>query len=303
MKMASNVANCIKDNEKIFAKARQQMSSIDIVYSKESFWAEQLMSKKEDSLEARRPLAIFKSVAACYQALAGRGIQAGICQLDNYDFSKKDYTGRTIILSNQISLPNYARQKLERFVSLGGNLIVEGLTAFFNEHLHNNNTIDFYWKQLFGGQVSEYICRDSAFTVYVEGHEIPAVWQQGIIAGDNKSFVSQSFGKGHVLWIPSCLVLQAWNSGNYVLLSNLLVRSTPEVKDISFDKYHDGVTLRVLKSDNNIITVCINKSKQKQILNIANLPNGLKPQLLFKLYSQTPFTLQAEDVQVVLWKN
>lgn len=303
MKMASNVANCIKDNEKIFAKARQQMSSIDIVYSKESFWAEQLTSKKEDSLEVRRPLAIFKSVAACYQALAGCGIQAGICQLDNYDFSKKDYTGRTIILSNQISLPHYARQKLERFVSLGGNLIVEGLTAFFDEHLHNNNTIDFYWKQLFGGQVSEYICRDSAFTVYVDGHEIPAVWQQGIIAGDNKSFVSQSFGKGHVLWIPSCLVLQAWNSGNYALLSNLLVRSTPEVKDIRFDKYHDGVTLRVLKSGNDIITVCINKSKQKQILNIANLPNGLKPQLLFKLYSQTPFTLQAEDVQVVLWKN
>lgn len=303
MKTASCVANCIKDNSKLFSKARQQKSAIDIIYSKESFWAEQLMSNKEDVLEARRPMAIFKSVAACYQALAGRGIQAGIWQLDNYDFSKKDYTGHTIIIPNQIALPNSAQQKLERFVSLGGNLIVEGLTAFFDENLHNNNTIDFYWKRLFGGQVSEYICRDSAFTVCINGLQVPAGWQQGLLAGSNNSFVSQSFGKGHVLWIPSCLVLQAWNSGDYVPLSNLLAQSTPIAKGIAFDKYYDGITLRVLKSGDDIVTVCINKSKQAQTVNIVNMPDGLKPEVLYKLYSQTPFTLQPEDVQVILWKK
>lgn len=119
MRMAGRVARCIRQNAELFSNCRQRMAGVDIVYAKESRWAEQLMSHENDDFDARRDGAVCKSVAACYQALAGRGIQASVCQLDDYDFSKSDYTGRAIILAHQISLPRYSKALLEHFSTVG----------------------------------------------------------------------------------------------------------------------------------------------------------------------------------------
>ena len=303
MKMAGKVAECIQNNAKLFAEARQQMSGVDIVYSKESRWAEQLMSKRADRFVGREDGAVFKSIAACWQALAGRGIQAGIRQLDDYDFSQADYSGRTIILAHQIALPRGAQAKLEQFVSRGGTLIAEGLTGFFDENLHNTNTIDFFWRDLFGGEVSEYICHDDTFEVNIGEHCLKGYWQSGLIANSGKHCLKQNFGKGRVVWVPSCISLGAWVSKDYAALSDFLVEQIPADETVRLDGYYENVLMRTLQSGRNIITICINKSKHRQLLQLEHLTKGAKPQMLFSLSSNVQLSLQPEDVQVILWKH
>lgn len=303
MKMAAEVTRCIQQNAKMFAGVRQQMSGVDIVYSKEARWAEQLMSRRVDRFVGREDQAVFKSMAACWQALAGRGIQAGIRQLDDYDFSQPDYTGRTIILAHQIALPRAAKESLEQFVSRGGTLIVEGLTGFFDENLHNTNTIDFFWRNLFDGEVSEFICRDDTFGVNIGMHQLPAHWQKGIIAGSNLPSREQTFGKGRVVWIPSCIALGAWVSKDYKPLSDFLATQIAASQAICFGNYHDGLLLRTLQSGKDIITICINKSGRRQTLQLEHLPKAARAELLFSVCSATPLLLESEDVQVILWKQ
>ncbi len=76
--------------------------------------------------------------------------------MDEFNFSKNDYSGETIILAHQISMPGNYADSLENFVLNGGKLIVDGLTAFFDENMHNTMKTGFDFEKLFGGNVSEF---------------------------------------------------------------------------------------------------------------------------------------------------
>lgn len=306
MLSARDVAFALKGNADFFSGAQQQRSGIDIVYAKESRWAEQLMRQgAADPFEGRRDHAVFRSMAACYQALANRGIQASITSLDQYDFSLSDYRDRTIILSHQIALPRSAKVKLADFVKRGGMLIVEGLTAYFDQNLHCT-MLGSYWEDLLGGRVSEFVCTDGNPLLKSCQVSLPYHWQRGSLADSESTTLTRTLGRGRVVWIPSCISLGAACTDDYQPLSDWLCSMVDKSPGITFDGYHKDVLLRVLTNHSEITTICINKSDSIQEFALKGLKPGTSPDVIFcngkSSIDKSQIHLYPEDVMVIKWK-
>lgn len=86
-----------------------------------------------------------------------------------------------MIISNQICIPWKYRPLLGKFVSGGGTLIVEGLSAFYDEYLRNTMTTGFMFRDLFGCNVSGFVIRDSVFAVMADSLSLPAFPWHGIL--------------------------------------------------------------------------------------------------------------------------
>lgn len=270
---AKEVSSIVNTNTDIFKSPRIISSGIDIIYFKESLWAESLMALKGDKYMGRQPGAVIKSPVACFRALTERGLNVGLKDINEYDFSQKDYTGKSIVISNQIAIPEKYRQSLEIFVSRGGTLLVEGLSAFFDEDLHNTMNTGFMFEKLFGDNISEFILKDNLFNTEIGEYKLPTHLWYGKMANKESPAIQHSFGKGRVIWLPSTIALGAWVSKDYKPLSDYLFSVLPHSPEaIYFDKHHENILLRTLKSGKETLIICINKSKQQQSIILQNLP-------------------------------
>lgn len=293
---AKEVAKIVGSHTDIFRNPRIIPSGIDIIYIKETLWAENLMGKNHDPHQGRNHGAVIKSPIACFKALTERGLNVGLKEMNEYDFSQADYTGRSIIISNQISIPTYYRKNLETFVSRGGTLLVEGLSAFFDEDLHNTMNTGFTFERLFGGNISEFILKDNTFTINVGKYELPAHLWQGKIADKAAPVSEYSFGKGRVIWFPSNIALGAWTSKDFKPLSDYLYETLPKADEVlSFDKYHENVLLRTLKTDKRKLLICVNKSGEKETITLNNLPQTCK---LVPLYASPDCSATGNKITV-----
>ncbi len=269
---AKEVSEVIAGNADVFKNPRIISSGIDIVYFKESLWAESLMAIQNDRYVGRQPGAVIKSPVACLKALTERGLNVGLKDINEYDFTQKDYTGKSILISNQISMPSQYREWLETFVSRGGTLLVEGLSAFFDEDLHTTMNTGFMFEKLFGGNISEFILKDNLFMVEAGGYHLPAHLWYGKMAGQDVAVSQHSYGKGHVLWLPSNVALGAWVSGDYKPLSDYLFSVLPRSSDaVSFDKHHENVLMRTLQSGKEKLLICVSKSTKEEHITLDNL--------------------------------
>lgn len=235
---AGKVAAVLRDRRCVLNSLRERPSGIDIVYTRESVWAEKLLSMEEDRFEGRRPGAVAKSVAACFRALTERGLNVGIKAFEEYDFSGDDFSGKTIVLTHQISVSQAARETLHRFVELGGTLIAEGLTGYYDDNLVC---------ALFGGELSEYIIDDKG------------IWR-GRFA-DGSDIQVKTIGKGKLIWMPTSIAMAAWSSKNFRPLSDFLLRYSSFDRDgVSFKRYRKGMLLRTLDSPEGKVVIIMNKS-------------------------------------------
>lgn len=274
---AKEVSKVVSSHADIFRNPRIIPSDIDVVYIKESLWAENLMGKSHDPCQGRNHGAVIKSSIACFRALTERGLNVGLKEMNEYDFSQADYTGRSIVIANQISIPIGYRKNLETFVSRGGTLFVEGLSAFFDEDLHNTMNTGFTFERLFGGNISEFILKDDLFTINAGKHKLPVHLWQGKIADKTVPVSEHSFGKGRVIWFPSNIALGAWVSNDFKSLSDYLYETLPKsTKVLSFGKHHENVLLRTLETDKGKLLICVNKSKEKETITLNNLTETKK---------------------------
>lgn len=308
LRAAKQVATVINRHADLFRSPRIIPSGIDVIYLKESLWAENLMGRKQDRYQGRMHGAVIKSPVACFKALTERGLNVGLKAIDEYDFSQNDYTGRSIILSNQIAVPAFYRQRLERFVARGGTLFVEGLTAFFDEELHNTMNTGFTFAKLFGSNISEFILQENLFTTTVGQYALPTHLWQGKICGEASPVHTHHFGKGKVMWFPSNIALGAWVSGTYEPLSNYLYELLPKSSDaITFSSYQSDVLLRTLKSGDKTLLVCINKSAEMRKIVLSG-PESLLPAHCLPIYASVgcsaegrELTVSPEGVLVLTW--
>lgn len=270
---AGDVARTIQKNSHLFSSAREIPSGIDIVYFRESAWVEKLMAIENDRYEGRRLGAVIKSAVACFRALSERGLNVGLKAFDEYDFSKDDYRGKTIVISNQISLPEYDIKPLEHFVACGGTLVVEGLSGFFDEDVHCTMNTGFGYADLLGGRPSEFILVDDLFKIKIGKDKLPAHLWRGSICGTDSNEVVSEYGKGKVVWIPSCIGLGAWTSKEYAPLSDYLaMRCAIFDKAVSFKGgHHAGMLLRSLDTEEGKVLVCLNKSGKCRFIRFNNV--------------------------------
>lgn len=306
LRAAGQVASVVNGHADLFRSLRIVPSGIDVLYVKESLWAENLMARRQDRYQGRMHGAVIKSALACFKALTERGLNVGLKSADEYDFTQADYTGRSIVIANQISLPASYRQPLEQFVARGGTLFVEGLTAFFDEELHNTMNTGFTFGRLFGGNVSEFILRDNLFTLATDRHALPVHLWEGRIDGSALPVHTHAFGKGKVVWCPSNIALGAWVSGDGAPLSDYLYETLPKASDaVAFTCHQPDVLMRTLKSGQSMVAICINKSGETRAIRLSGLPSSARPLPLYASVGCTVagdvLTMAPEGVMVAKW--
>jgi beta-galactosidase len=317
---ASQVAETLAKNATLFVNAKEVNSGINILYIRQSLWAESKMaSDQKTDFEGRLRGGVMKSALGYFEALSEMGINANLKAFEEFDFSKSDYKGQAIILANQIAVPDAYSQYLESFVSKGGKLIVDGLTAFFDENLHCTLKTGFAFEKLFGGNISEFKLIENIFTTSIENNKLPThLWRgyivtakgQSIATSDEKSIaVRNKIGEGEVLWIPSLIGLGSRIQKDF---SALAVFLNKELKanltnfPVRFEKLQSKVLMKTMQSGNSLVTVLVNKSTEEKKISLSVSNPKLKPTVLFANLQGTVsgkiVNIKQEETMVIEWK-
>jgi beta-galactosidase len=322
MKAASKVAGIINNNASLFANAKVLESGINVLYSREALWVEKkLAPSKISKYEGRNTGAVMKSALAYFEALCEMGIQSNLKEIGEFDFTKKDFTGSTIILSNQISIPSRYWQNLTDFVKKGGKLIVDGLTAYFDENAVCIMKTGFPLEKLFGGNIKEFKLIGDQFQINLDDPKItlPSHFQIGFIKATSAKIIGSYnneaiavrniFGKGEVIWIPTLLGLGARIENDYgplsVLLSKEIGQSLNNIP-FRFKRQQSGMLMKTLQSGTNFITIIINESLDKRTVPLEIKKGMVNPTVLFAnkngSISGNTIKISPEETIVIKWQ-
>jgi beta-galactosidase len=315
---AAEVIKVIESKPDLFANAREVESGINLLYIRESLWAEKKMElPSSPSYEARKEGGVMKSVLGYFETLSELGINCNISEFGEFDFSKSDYTGSTIILAHQISVPSKYAPLLESFVSKGGKLMVDGLTGFFDEDLHNTMKTGFPFAKLLGGNISEFKVVDNLFEVKLGQVNLPAHLWRGFISNNTGEILStvdglpvatrNRFGKGETLWIPSLVGLGARLADNSQLAGFLKneLKTNFENAPYCFASQQKGCLMKTLQSGNSFVTVVVNKSNETKNIELQIAKTEQKPEILYAeksgAVSEKIIKISPEETVVIVW--
>lgn len=279
-----------------FAKARPHTANVHILYNRQSMYLQRKREVRsvevEQYFEGRLPGATIKSVLAHYEALLEQGITPEIGSMDDFDWKARGRAGASVVIPHQIVMPRRHWERLKNFVAEGGQLLFTGLSAHFDEYGQNIMTGGFPFREVLGGQVREFRVMGNAFSMLLDGQELPAHLWQGTLAVDEGEVLSYAqdslpvvlqhqYGKGRTLWIPSPIGLAAWQQDNTPLAQLLQAwLENAESPQVRFRGHHPGVTMKTMASGAALYSLLINKNDYpKQIaLEFSDLRFG---QILF----------------------
>ena len=319
LQAAAEVIQVIDSKSELFANAREVDSGINLLYIRQSLWAESKMAMPSaQNYEARLAGGVMKSVLGYFETLSEMGINCNMKEFGEFDFSKENYAGIVIILAHQISIPSEYASKLETFVSKGGKLIVDGMTAFFDDNLHNTMKTGFPFANLLGGNISEFKAIDNLFDVKLDKLSLPAHLWRGFISnksakvistiGDEPIATRNQFGQGETLWIPSLLGLGARLGGTEKLAQFLALelKANFSKAPFVFASQQKGLLMKTLQSGRSFVTVVVNKSKDAQPIDLTIQNKSAKPSVLFAdkngTVSSAKILISPEETMVIEWK-
>lgn len=317
---AKEVAETIKNNKELFENAQLSDYGINILYSRYSMWAEKAMAMPSNpDYEGRDVGAVMKSALGYFEAISEKGLNCNFKEFDEFNFKLDDYVGQTIILANQIALPSSYSSKLEHFVSNGGKLIIDGLTAFFDENLHNTMKTGSAFEKLLGGKISEFKVISNIFDLQIEEDTLSAHLWQGTINAKSSKILStnnsneviatlNNFGKGKVIWIPSLVGLGSRISKNYSSLIDFLEKGI-DLKNspFYFQNMQSGMLMKTMISGDKYITIIANNSDSSKTVSLIIKDNELIPSILFSNKGTKEFAnfqeirIQQNETIVIEW--
>ena len=312
---ASKVALFMDKNRKIFEDIRPFEADVDILYIRESLWTErkiQYGDLDDSTYEGRHKGGVMKSVLAFYEMLLENGVNASIAEINEYDWNKKDYKGKTLIIPNQITLPSSQWEHLRQFVKKGGKLIVEGLTSFYDENMLCLFQTGFPLQDVFGGSLQETKCIPGDFTMQFGSDKVNThLWkgyiynQKGkIIANEGNKITAtrHQFGNGEVVWIPSLVGLGGRRIGNYHPLSNFILKEIQELSNHQFTRNYPGVYMQSFNSGKNNYSLVINKSGVQKNVELKAPASKLIYSDKNGHLSRTMLTIHPEECMIIQWK-
>lgn len=315
---AKEAGDVLFENKALFETAREAESGITLLYTKESLWAEsKLAGGSDQNYEAREKGGVMKSVLGYFETLSQMGLNANLKAFEEFDFSRNDYSETTIILAHQISMPKKYSLVLEDYVRKGGKLIVDGLTAYYDENLINTMNTGFDYENLLGGNIREFRLIEDIFPVRWHDQSIPAhLWQGYILPSTGKIetdsehgplAVRNTIGKGEVLWIPSLMGMGARISGDYEPLSGFLrseLHSGPVPRFFTFNK---DILMKTLVSGTSTITIFISKRTEPAQVNVDFEGKKLTGKIIYSNKSAgldgNVVRINPEETVVVVWKS
>lgn len=318
---ASVVAATINKNKELFSNTQPVESGINVIYIREAMWIEKRLNRNKSAhYEGSDEGGVMKSALSYFEALGEMGIQCNLKEIGEFDFSKKDFKGVTIILANQVSVPSWYWKNLEDFVNCGGKLIVEGNTAYYDENALCIMKTGFPLQDLFGGNIKEFKHVGNLFDIKLTDPDmtLPAHLSRGTIQKTTSKAIGyfnneivaarNVFGKGDVIWIPSLAGL-AGRITDYKPLSELLygeLTETINAVPFRFESHHKDVFMKTLLSGNTYITIIINKNVERAKIELV-IKNNLKPAVLFSNNNGTVtdkkiVTISPEETIVIKWE-
>jgi beta-galactosidase len=317
---AAEVIKVIDSKPGLFANAREVESGINLLYFRESLWAEKKMaSPSSPRYEGREEGAVMKSLLAYFETFSELGINSNIKEFGEFNFSGDNFTGQVIVLANQIAIPSGCVADLEKFVSKGGKLIVDGLSGFFDENLHNTMKTGFSMERLLGGNISEFKVVDNLFDLKIGENDLPAHLWRGYIDKKSGQVISSDNGipvalrnfheNGVTLWIPSLIGLGAWIDDNSELAKFLKteLKTNFERSPFSFTCQQKGTLMKTLQSGNSYITILINKTAETKNIELQVANQKLKPEIIYadksEFVSANSVHISPEETVVILWKQ
>lgn len=321
LKKAAEIAKIVKTHSNLFKDAKVEESGIALLYSRESLWIERKSEIKGSQCETRNPGGAMKSIIGFFETLSQMGIQSNIQSLDEYDF-RENNKGRVIILAHQISLPLKYKASLEKFVSTGGSLIVEGLTAYFDEEMRSQTNTNANFSSLFGGKIEDIKHISLDLTSKINGELLPTVFCNTIIMPNPQSEVlaknqegkaimtRTKIGNGNVIWLPTCVGIAAHIGQDFQPLSKFIesyiIPSLPK-NTVRIKNFTKGVLMKTLRTKEGYIVVLINKNEKATAVEVL-LSGGKSIELLNKennsfLKGTNNFVLQPEETLVVEYHN
>jgi len=315
--MVGKVAGILKSRSDLFATAKAYESGVNILYTRESLWCERRAETAGVNYAGRLPGGAIQSAIGFFETLSQMGFQTNLKCIDEFDFTANNNQGKVIILPHQIALPVKYTKSMEQFVATGGTLLVEGLTGFFDENMHNQTTTKFPYSTLFGGLLKDapFVAKSFTLSLANQKDPLPAHLWEGTIQpttaqplGKNTQgeiiATTTNFGKGKVIWMPTLVGVAARETNNYQPLSQFMKREiVPQLPSttIRFKAFTAGLLMKTLRTDSGYVVVLINKSKEAKTVEFL-LPNAKKIHYLNE-NSTTKLTnkisLKSEETKVI----
>jgi beta-galactosidase len=317
---AGTIASIINKNAQLFAHAKVPESGINVLYIREAMWVEKKLQTGGTHYEGRDAGGVMKSALGYFEALSEMGLQANFKEIDEFDFSKNDYTTTTIVLAHQIAIPSRHWQNLQDFVSKGGKLIIDGLTGYYDENALCIMKTGFPLAKLFGGNIAEFKMVNNLFNIHLVNPnlDLPAHLWQGTVMPTTAQIIGKvnneavavrnKYGKGEVLWIPSLIGLGSRMKDDYNKLSILLnLEAKQSIANVPFRfaANQPKMLMKMLQSGSSYIAVVINKSKDRRKVFLKNKSN-LRASVLFAdqqgKVTNNVIEISPEETMVIEWK-
>ena len=309
-------------NKEVYAAAKPLVAPIYLLYSKESFWMEQAKQGHPGDAtasEGRLAGGMIKSVAAWYETLLENGINCHVAEMQQFDWDKTSHVGETIILSHQLSVPSQDWEKIRHFVKSGGRLIADGLTFFFDENHFSVMQAGFPLKDVMGGSLEEMFTERGDFSLKMnDGSVLPAHLFKGSLHGttgktlatedDKVLALSNAYGLGRTIWIPSMIGLGARHEGNEALSKWLMNELSSDLDrwPIRFQARQPQLLMRTMQTGSGYLTIIVNKSTETRNIPFALNDKKLKPMILFADKNGTVTgeyaRIHPEETMVIEWK-
>lgn len=311
LKVATEIAGCLKRDSLYFNKAKPLESNITVLLNPES--------SITYARKSRRGSLHIQGAMGCYEALAERGIAAKIEQTQDFRWAKS--TGKAVIIPNMITIPNALIDSIKTFLRNGNKMIVLGPSGYYNEY-EDCKFLDFPLKNEFGAEPKEIRSIGDHFQItsidgkyrfeankifgIIKNHSAtPISMEKGEITG-----IRNKTGKGEVVWIPSSIDLGAWRFGNSALSQFLAEELRPysESQPFCFTGKTENVGMQTMFDGQRYLTVITNGMDAANKVQIVNKLNK-KASILFctdpkriEISTQEQIELSSQECLVLLWK-
>ena len=315
---ASEVVSVLKENEQVFASADKLESPVTVLYNRESLWAEKKMQHvgvRQD--EGRSVGAVMKEALGLYQACTENGIIPAMSEIREFDWDREDYAGHMLIVANQVAVPDEYVSRLERFVSLGGKLMVTGLTGFWGSDNVCLASTDFLYEDLFGGVFKDvrYVGDEFHIMMNDPAIELPShMWVSSLslstatgaaLCGDEVICARNAYGKGEVLWIPSLVGLGKRRNADMGLAALMQTELAGISMPVRFASPKENLLMNTLEYEDGLVTVIINKGEKPVAMPLITGP-VCSPEVLYASHGGSVLAgdianLHCEETLVVKW--